>query len=268
MTVRWWFAQTWSNPAVSLEAAILGSYAALSNLVLRGRRAHANMTMPIKTTGYGNRCPDSYLPHWQSPRTPHSRFPHLQMIPDPSVWARFGVTKIQHVIPNGKLLPYDTLKTTFQFPSWMFFRFLQLRHAIQSQFPQIPTVASHIIESYLMSRHADRILSSLYLRISSRDTNQNTELFQRWQSDIPNLESEDWDEGVQQYIPLMISARDRYIQLKFLHKVYYTPQKLARIYPTQSDRCPKCRNELGTFNACNLVLPLTTRILERSGKWD
>lgn len=33
VTVRWWFYQPRKNPAVTLEAAILGSYAALSNLV-------------------------------------------------------------------------------------------------------------------------------------------------------------------------------------------------------------------------------------------
>lgn len=33
VTVRWWFAQDNTNPAVNLEAAILGSYSELSNLV-------------------------------------------------------------------------------------------------------------------------------------------------------------------------------------------------------------------------------------------
>lgn len=47
--------------------------------------------------------------------------------------------------------------------------------------------------------------------------------------------------------PLMKSARDRYSQLKFLHRAYYTPQKLSKIYPAQSDRCPKCYNQFGTF---------------------
>lgn len=153
-----------------------------------------------------------------------------------------------HPIPRSNLLPYDTLKTTFHLPSWIFIRYLQLWQALQSQFPQAPDVSSHMVESFLMPHNADWILSSLYLRISSRDTDRNTQLFQSWQGDIPTLDSDDWDEGVQQYISLMISAgTDTYIQLTFLHKAYYTPQRLARIYPTQSNRCPKCLNDIGTF---------------------
>lgn len=64
---------------------------------------------------------------------------------------------------------------------------------------------------------------------------------------MPSLTDDDWEEGIQQYIPLMISARDRYIQLKFLHRAYYTPQRLARFYPTQSDKFSKCNNAVGMF---------------------
>lgn len=91
------------------------------------------------------------------------------------------------------------------------------------------------------------ILSSLYLRIFSGDTGKSTQLFTTWQKDILSLDSVDCDEGIQQYIPLMISARDRYTQFKYLHRAYYIPQRLARIYPTQSNCCPKCLTDVGTF---------------------
>lgn len=38
------------NPAVTLEAAILGSYAALSNLVFRGPKHHPSLTSSMCTT--------------------------------------------------------------------------------------------------------------------------------------------------------------------------------------------------------------------------
>ena len=50
VTVRWWFSQPKQNPAVTLEAAILGSYAALSNLPFRGLRASPSMTSLMRTT--------------------------------------------------------------------------------------------------------------------------------------------------------------------------------------------------------------------------
>lgn len=45
----------------------------------------------------------------------------------------------------------------------------------------------------------------------------------------------------------MISARDRFIQLKFLHRAYFSPQRLARIYLNSSPVCLKCTLEVGSF---------------------
>lgn len=43
----------------------------------------------------------------------------------------------------------------------------------------------------------------------------------------------------------MIAAKGRFIQLKFLHRAFYTPQRLASIY--LSLLCTRCALELGTF---------------------
>lgn len=53
--------------------------------------------------------------------------------------------------------------------------------------------------------------------------------------------------ALQQYIPTVISARDGFIQLKFIHRAYYTPQRLAWIYPAHSEMCPKCQQAVGTY---------------------
>lgn len=141
-------------------------------------------------------------------------------------------------MPSGTLLTFDSLRDEFQLPSQMFFRYLQLRHAVQAQFPDGVSLESHGVEKFLISKSADRILSSLYLQISSGGSSGGTKLFQRWKADFPAMMDDDWEEGIQQYIPLMISAKDRFIQLKFIHRAYYTHQRLLRIHPTQSDRCP------------------------------
>lgn len=50
VTVRWWFSQPRDKPAVTLEAAIMGSYAALSNLAYRGVKSHPRVTGLKRTT--------------------------------------------------------------------------------------------------------------------------------------------------------------------------------------------------------------------------
>lgn len=90
--VRWWFSQPKQNPAVQLEAAILGSYVAVSNLVYRGPRAHLEMTTPMRTTirvwlqaGAVYKVDSKISPHtplWNNPR-----LPHLYTLPFSQLWA-------------------------------------------------------------------------------------------------------------------------------------------------------------------------------------
>lgn len=59
-------------------------------------------------------------------------------------------------------------------------------------------------------------LFALYSVLAGLDASKISQLFSVWQADIPTL-ADDWEEGIQQYLPLMISARDRFTQLNFLH---------------------------------------------------
>lgn len=221
--VRWWFVQSQHNPAVNLEAAILGSYSALSNLVFRGPKAQDMMTVPMCTT---TRVWEQLTAKLNSPQTfspymplrGNPKLPHLLMIPDPAVWAKYEMKILQHVMPEGKLLSFDEMRHTFQLPTKMYFCYLQLRHAIQAQFPSEIRLQSHMVERFLISKNVDHILSSLYLWVSLGTDSQGSRLFNKWKLEVPSLTDDDWEEGIQQYIPLMISARDRYIQLKFLHQ--------------------------------------------------
>ena len=38
----------------------------------------------------------------------------------------------------------------------------------------------------------------------------------------------------------LVSARDRLIHFKFLHRIYYTPARLSRVYPSTSSQCWRC----------------------------
>lgn len=115
ITVRWWFTQDISNPAVNLEVAILGSYSELSNLVYRGPRYSPKVTAPMKTTLLALRQVTNDLAEAGtiSPHTPlwgNPSLQHLKSIPNPQVWARFQITKIKQVMLGGRLLNLAELK--------------------------------------------------------------------------------------------------------------------------------------------------------------
>lgn len=71
----------------------------------------------------------------------------------------FGFTTLNHIFKDGSLLTFDQLKQGFNLPNWMFFRYMQLRHAFRAQFPNPITLESHPIEHLLISKNA----SSIYL---------------------------------------------------------------------------------------------------------
>lgn len=127
VTVRWWFAQTRTNPAVNLEVAAMGSYSALTNMVYRGVRAAPQTTTPMQTTVLmweqviaAVRTDDSVSP--LTPLWGNPKLLHFQSIPDASLWARYGIVKLQQIMPVGVLLPFPTLQDTFELTSWMMFR--------------------------------------------------------------------------------------------------------------------------------------------------
>ena len=252
VSVRWWFDQPRLNPAVTLEAAILGSYAALSNLVFRGCRAASSVTVPMKTTirawrdarvTYARPSHVSpHLPLWGNPL-----LSHFYSLPDPSVWASKGITTLKHIVSNGVLMTFRQLRDKYSLPARWTFRYWQLRHAYSAQFPDRLTLQSDSIERLLTSRTMGRPLSTLYLYLTVAHDSGSTRSFEKWKADIPDLDEEKWEECVSTFIPSLIAARDRFIQIKFLHQAYYTPQRLARIYPQRDPLCPRCGVQEGSF---------------------
>lgn len=104
--------------------------------------------------------------------------------------------------------------------------------------PIVPEASG--VESMLSLAVDLKPLLALYAKLNGLDTSVVSRLFSKWQADMPAITDDDWEEGVQQYLPLVISARDRFTQLRLLHWAYYSPERLAKIYPNRSPLCTKC----------------------------
>lgn len=68
-----------------------------------------------------------------------------------------------------------------------------------------------------------------------------------WHGDIPSLDKEGYEDCLDYCPKVVIASKDKLIQVKFLHRIYYTPQRLHRIFPDRDPMCPKCRTQVGTF---------------------
>lgn len=109
-------------------------------------------------------------------------------------------------MPDGHLLTFVEMKNSFLLPSWMYFRFLQLWHAVRAQFPAPIILEPHSVERLLIARNMDRTLSSIYLRFTCGGSTGTGRTFQAWQCDILALTDEDCTESLQQYTPLLLKV--------------------------------------------------------------
>lgn len=77
-------------------------------------------------------------------------------------------------------------------------------------------------------------------------TNKLERTFGKWQVDTPGLTEEDWEGCLSSFVTNLISARDRFLQVKFLHRVYFTPKRIT-MNPAVPVSCPRCGTQAASF---------------------
>lgn len=80
-------------------------------------------------------------------------------------------------------------------------------------------------------------------------------MWEMWRDDIPSLDRESWDDSLEGGPKPVISFRDKLILVKFLHRVYYTSQLLATIYPSASSACSRSQAPEASFFHMVLICP-------------
>lgn len=213
VTVRWWFSQPKQNPAVILEAAILGSYAALSNLVYRGLKAHPAITTLMKMTvrvwqqaGTIYRAESTFSPY--TPLWGNPQLKHYYQLPDPELWASKGIVTLKHSLPTGSRSPLLVLRETYAVPASMTFRYYQLKHATQAQFPNpiTPGTFFHVVwECPLIRPFWEQVIGALN-------------------------EFGDWSLGQDPILALLGSMEDvvasRHVKLFLFYALYYARREI------------------------------------------
>lgn len=84
------------------------------------------------------------------------------------------------------------------------------------------------IEELLAQEQLKKTLSALYLDLLKTNSTKIDRLWDQWRTDIPDLDREDWDDCMADGTALLISSKERLIQVKFLHRVYYTPPEATQ----------------------------------------
>lgn len=188
-------------------------------------------------------CPHN--PLWFNPS-----LSEFMSIPDPSVWALMVIKNVDQICAGGQLQNFDGLKQKYNLPNAYLFRFLQLRHPFNIKFEN-SQVAFYTSTLEHLSNIYKELLTNIHMGPET--------LKAKWVEDFPTLDMEDWEEELEFSFTHLLSTRDRLIQFKIMHRVYFTPTRLHKIYPSISASCWRC---VVCFYSCILDLYLNKDFLE------
>lgn len=103
------------------------------------------------------------------------------------------------------------------------------------------------LEELLRDESLTKPLSTIYKALLPNVHMGLETLKAKWVADFPTLDMENWEEMWECSFSQLVSARDSLVQFKILHKVYYTPMHLHKIYLSIPTSCWRCDSPSANF---------------------
>lgn len=188
--------------------------------------------------------PHSHTPLWDNPT-----LPELATIPDHDLWVTKGVIYLSQVVANGSVKAFQTLKDNFALSNHMFFRYLQLQHALNTQLGgPIPALEIPLLVDIVLGEDPKKQISQIYtylMRPIAETTTQQQR--SRWESDLGILTDEDWEEALGNCKIVSPKLSDRLSHLYVLHRSYLTPARISKYKHDHNPGCPDCGHHMASF---------------------
>ena len=165
------------------------------------------------------------------------------------VWTQKNIIKLDDLYDGETLMSFQQLKDSYQIPATHFYRYLQLRHFIQSQLGgslKRPRLSQ--LESLLTQKINGKHISLTYdLLMANNKANTNL-VKEKWEQDLGiTIDDDHWSLLLTDAQKGFINARYKICNFKIIHRFYYTPEKISRFKGNTSPHCTRCKTEIGNF---------------------
>ncbi|OCT76669.1 hypothetical protein XELAEV_18031871mg [Xenopus laevis] len=100
-------------------------------------------------------------------------------------------------------------------------------------------IAATTLERVLQRQVVLKPLSIIYQTLLFTEEKKELTCYYKWAQDIGDLDHDKWGEILRHLLTSTISSRDKLIQIKFIHRSYWTPERLHRMNPAR-DSCCSC----------------------------
>lgn len=187
--------------------------------------------------------------HTHTPLWFNKHLPELEYLSDSIVWATYGIINIHQVLSDARLKQFQVLKEEYTLPNQMAFKYLQLRHALKTQIPNMEVVSdSPPVLDVILGEEPSKLILTLYLQIRNSRSNATAQKAKmEWEKDIGPIGEEDWDEIMEGTRLTSPKLSDRLTEIYIIHKGYLTPLKKAKFLRTYDPSCHLCHAAPGTF---------------------
>lgn len=158
-----------------------------------------------------------------------------------------GIKTFGDLYENNILKSFEQLKDTFNLPAAHFFKYLQVRHFICSQQGGHPTpLESPVTDTILKGIQRPKgMVSIIYSRILDLLANKTLKSRAKWEQDLGfTFKDCDWEALCSAAQNFSHNSRHRLLQVNLIHRVYFTPERLHKMYSTISETI------LGPYSGC------------------
>ena len=161
-----------------------------------------------------------------------------------TIWRNKGLLHVKHLYKDNIFTNFTELAARFELPHSHFFRFLQARHFVKTNYPHFPNhPPGSLIDTLLtLDPVQKRSISVIYNAIDSLNPDPTTRLKQTWEEELgAPISDNQWDQILKLVHTSSICARHSLLQCKVIFRVHYTNARLVKIYPGISDSCNRCK---------------------------
>ena len=165
-------------------------------------------------------------------------------------WTQKGIREIKDLYLEGHFASFEQLCTIYNIPVSHFYKYLQIRDYVRKNIPNFETFCSNetLEEINNFNPHNKGAISYFY-RIVQRQVQTDTNaLKSSWEAELgEEIQEGTWTESLASVHKCSINSRHNLIQFKTIHRLYYSKDRLHKIFPDVSSLCNRCKMTQGTL---------------------
>lgn len=249
------------------------------NNVLLGDTNRDTIVEALEADSFITRCPTTQLmvKSWTkvkkimgyvdfsefSPLWDNSKLNEVKIMGKIEEWDRQGIHFLSQLYKAGSLKTFQELVIEFAIPNRSFYRYLQVRHALDAQFNGKEPLWSDMISLRKLadSDSTKGLISDMYrsLRSSLQGVRVEDKNRKKWEDEVGIMSDSQWEYVLSSGPRVSLSPSQVVSHLYLIYRAYFTPLKMFRMGRREDSGCQRCGGERGDYT-CSGVAPNCTDI--------